>query len=42
MVKVLLGLRGIMQSDAADALAIAVCHSQARLTQKLFARAKSA
>jgi crossover junction endodeoxyribonuclease RuvC len=42
MVKVLLGLRGIMQSDAADALAIAICHSNTRLTQKLYARARSA
>jgi crossover junction endodeoxyribonuclease RuvC len=42
MVKVLLGLRGIMQADAADALAIAICHSQVRLTQKLVMRARSA
>jgi crossover junction endodeoxyribonuclease RuvC len=42
MVKVLLGLRGIMQADAADALAIAICHSQVRLTQNLLTRARSA
>jgi crossover junction endodeoxyribonuclease RuvC len=42
MVKVLLGLREILQSDAADALAIAICHSNTRLTQKLYARARSA
>jgi len=42
MVKVLLGLRGIMQSDAADALALAICHSQMRAMQGLIARAESA
>ena len=31
MVKLLLGLTGDLQSDAADALAIAVCHANSRL-----------
>jgi crossover junction endodeoxyribonuclease RuvC len=42
MVKLLLGLRDMMESDAADALAIAICHSNVRLTQKLVMRARSA
>jgi crossover junction endodeoxyribonuclease RuvC len=39
MVKVLLGLRDRMKSDAADALAIAICHIHTRLTGRLIARA---
>lgn len=42
MVRVLLGLRGLMQPDAADALAIAICHSHQRLMKGLVARARSA
>jgi crossover junction endodeoxyribonuclease RuvC len=42
MVKVLLGLRDRLQSDAADALAIAICHSHARTTRSLMARAGNA
>jgi len=42
MVRVLLGLRGIMQPDAADALAIAICHAHQRLMKGLVARARSA
>ena len=42
MVKVLLGLRGLMQSDAADALAVALCHSQVRVLKGLVLRARSA
>jgi crossover junction endodeoxyribonuclease RuvC len=42
MVKVLLGLRETLQSDAADALAIAVCHSHARVTRGLMVRAGTA
>jgi crossover junction endodeoxyribonuclease RuvC len=42
MVRVLLGLRGKMQSDAADALAIAVCHAHARQIRGKIARAASA
>jgi len=42
MVKVLLGLRGVMQSDAADALAIAVCHAHARLMRSKLKQAASA
>jgi len=42
MVKLLLGLRGLMQADAADALALAICHSQVRLTRGLVERAASA
>jgi crossover junction endodeoxyribonuclease RuvC len=34
MVKMLLGLRDRMQSDAADALAIAICHLHSRLTRQ--------
>jgi crossover junction endodeoxyribonuclease RuvC len=39
MVKLLLGLRETLQADAADALAIAICHSQVRVTKGLMARA---
>ena len=42
MVRLLLGLRGLMQTDASDALALALCHSQVRLTRDLVARAASA
>jgi len=42
MVKVLLGLRGDMQSDAADALAIAVCHAHARSLRGKLRQAASA
>ena len=42
MVKVLLGLRGVMQADAADALAIAVCHAHARLFRGKLQQAASA
>lgn len=42
MVKMLLGLRCIVQPDAADALAIAICHSQVRVMKDLVARAESA
>lgn len=42
MVKVLLGLRGVMQSDAADALAIAVCHAHARMFSGKVQKAASA
>jgi crossover junction endodeoxyribonuclease RuvC len=42
MVKVLLGLHGSIQADAADALAVALCHSQVRLMKGLVARARSA
>ena len=42
MVRLLLGLRDNLQADAADALAIAICHSQVRLTHSLMERAKSA
>jgi Holliday junction resolvasome RuvABC endonuclease subunit len=38
-VKLLLGLRETLQADAADALAIAICHSQVRVTKGLMARA---
>jgi len=42
MVKVLLGLRGEMQSDAADALAIAVCHAHARTFRSAIGALESA
>lgn len=42
MVKVLLGLRGLLEADAADALAIAICHSHVRLMKGLVAKAVSA
>lgn len=42
MVGILLGLRELMQPDAADALAIAICHSHQRLMKGLVARARSA
>jgi crossover junction endodeoxyribonuclease RuvC len=42
MVKLLLGLRDSIEADAADALAVAICHSHARATQGLLLRASSA
>jgi crossover junction endodeoxyribonuclease RuvC len=42
MVKVILGLRDRLQSDAADALAIAICHAHARTTRNLVARVGTA
>jgi crossover junction endodeoxyribonuclease RuvC len=39
MVRLLLGLRETVQADAADALAIAICHAQVRQTRGLMARA---
>lgn len=42
MVKVLLGLRGKMQADAADALAIAVCHAHVRQFRGKMQQAASA
>jgi len=42
MVRLLLGLRDQLQADAADALAIAICHSQVRQTRSLMARVQSA
>jgi crossover junction endodeoxyribonuclease RuvC len=42
MVRLLLGLRDEIQADAADALAIAICHSQVRQMKSLMARARSA
>jgi len=32
MVRVLLGLRGALEADAADALALAICHHHTRAT----------
>ncbi len=37
MVRRLLGLSGELQSDAADALAIALCHANSRRTAALLA-----
>jgi crossover junction endodeoxyribonuclease RuvC len=37
MVKVLLGLQGKLQADAADALAVAICHAHTGGTQRHFA-----
>ncbi len=37
MVAVLLGVRGDMQEDAADALAVALCHAHARRTRSMLA-----
>ncbi len=37
MVAVLLGVRGAMQEDAADALAVALCHAHARRTRSMLA-----
>lgn len=42
MVKVVLGLRDRMQADAADALAVAICHAHARATRRLMAQAGTA
>jgi crossover junction endodeoxyribonuclease RuvC len=42
MVKILLGLRGALEPDASDALAIAICHSHARLVRGLVYKAISA
>ncbi len=42
MVKVLLGLRDRMQPDAADALAVAICHLHSRMTRRHLAAAGSA
>jgi crossover junction endodeoxyribonuclease RuvC len=42
MVKVLLGLRDKMQADAADALAVAICHLHSRLTRRQFGAAGTA
>ena len=42
MVKVVLGLRGLMKPDAADALAVAICHIHARRVRQLIAGAGAA
>ena len=42
MVRILLGLRGIMKSDAADALAVAVCHLHTRVARRLLDRVGTA
>lgn len=42
MVKVILGLRDRMQSDSADALAIAICHAHARSMRNFLAAAGTA
>lgn len=42
MVKVILGLRDRMQADAADALAVAICHAHARSARQLLAKAGNA
>lgn len=39
MVKALLALRGELQADAADALAVALCHANARSTRAALAQA---
>lgn len=41
MIKVLLGLQGKLQADAADALAIAVCHANSRQSMVRIAAARS-
>jgi crossover junction endodeoxyribonuclease RuvC len=38
MVRVLLGVRGALSADAADALAVAVCHAHARRLGALVAQ----
>jgi crossover junction endodeoxyribonuclease RuvC len=38
MVKVLLGLRDRMKADAADALAVAICHIHTRVARQLLAK----
>lgn len=42
MVKIILGLRDRMKADAADALAIAICHAHARTARHLMAKAGTA
>ena len=42
MVRLLLGLRDGIEADAADALAIAICHSQIRQVKVLLARVQTA
>jgi crossover junction endodeoxyribonuclease RuvC len=42
MVKVILGLRDRMKADAADALAVAICHAHARSARQLMAKAGTA
>ena len=42
MVKVLLGLRDRMKSDAADALAVAICHAHSRMLHDYLPRVGSA
>ena len=42
MVKVLLGLRDRMKSDAADALAVAICHIHSRMLRGVLAEAGAA
>lgn len=42
MVRLLLGLRDRMKADAADALAVAICHAHARQTRDYIARARFA
>jgi crossover junction endodeoxyribonuclease RuvC len=42
MVKVILGLRDRMKSDAADALAVAICHIHTRVIRKALAKADTA
>jgi len=41
MVKMLLGLEGRLQADAADALAIALCHAHGRLARVALARGRA-
>ncbi|HBX37353.1 MAG TPA: crossover junction endodeoxyribonuclease RuvC, partial [Pseudohongiella sp.] len=41
MIKVLLGLQGRLQADAADALAIAICHANTRSSMIRVGAAKS-
>lgn len=42
MVKIILGLRDRMKADAADALAVAICHAHARSARQLMAKAGTA
>ena len=42
MVKVLLGLRDRMKADAADALAVAICHIHVRMSRQLLGRVGTA
>lgn len=42
MVRVVLGLRALMKADAADALAVAICHIHARSVRQLLAGAGAA